>query len=129
MQKAGAAVTVHDPQAVTTAMQRNPELEYTANLTGSVIEADAVVLATEWPECQQWVEWAAGRAVVRVGSRGAFPASAYVSTGTGQSPQSPQSPPHSRTEGLRRISGRTWLSTGRRQSQRAGDRSPNSLGM
>lgn len=40
-----------------------------------------------------------------------------------------RSPPHSRTEGLRRISGRTWLSTGRRHGQRAGDRSPNSLGM
>ncbi|WP_327169640.1 UDP binding domain-containing protein [Streptomyces subrutilus] len=73
LQKAGAAVTVHDPQAVTTAMQRNPELEYTANLTGSVIEADAVVLATEWPEYQQWVERAGRSSGSAAGARSPHP--------------------------------------------------------
>ncbi|MFF2402716.1 UDP-glucose dehydrogenase family protein [Streptomyces goshikiensis] len=53
LQKAGASVTVHDPQAVATAMQRNPELEYTDDLALSVNRADAVVLATEWPEYHQ----------------------------------------------------------------------------
>ncbi|MFJ4866554.1 UDP-glucose dehydrogenase family protein [Streptomyces sp. NPDC088748] len=50
LQTAGAVVTVHDPQAVSTAMHRNPELEYTDDLAASVDGADAVVLGTEWPE-------------------------------------------------------------------------------
>ncbi|MER6256282.1 UDP-glucose/GDP-mannose dehydrogenase family protein [Streptomyces sp. NPDC001584] len=53
LQTAGAVVTVHDPQAVSTAMHRNPELEYTDDLTASVDGADAVVLGTEWPEYRQ----------------------------------------------------------------------------
>ncbi|MFF8867884.1 UDP-glucose dehydrogenase family protein [Streptomyces sp. NPDC015139] len=50
LQRAGAHVTVHDPQAVQTAMQRNPELDYTDDLAQSVGGAHAVVLGTEWPE-------------------------------------------------------------------------------
>ncbi|WP_435260358.1 UDP-glucose dehydrogenase family protein [Streptomyces sp. 1222.5] len=50
LQRAGAQVTVHDPQAVRTAMQRNPELDYTDDLAQSVDGAQAVVLGTEWPE-------------------------------------------------------------------------------
>ncbi|WP_042373882.1 UDP-glucose dehydrogenase family protein [Streptacidiphilus neutrinimicus] len=53
LQQGGAVVTVHDPQAVTTAMHRNPELEYADDLPTSVTDADLVVLATEWPEYQQ----------------------------------------------------------------------------
>ncbi|MDX3078073.1 UDP-glucose/GDP-mannose dehydrogenase family protein [Streptomyces sp. MI02-7b] len=53
LQHAGAAVTVHDPQAVATAMVRNPELDYTDDLPTSVDGADLVVLATEWPEYHQ----------------------------------------------------------------------------
>ncbi|MFE9803498.1 nucleotide sugar dehydrogenase [Streptomyces goshikiensis] len=53
LQQAGATVTVHDPQAVATAMTRNPELDYTDDLPASVDGADLVVLATEWPEYQQ----------------------------------------------------------------------------
>ncbi|MGW0315389.1 UDP-glucose dehydrogenase family protein [Streptomyces flavidovirens] len=53
LQEAGATVTVHDPQAVATAMIRNPELEYTDNLDVSLDAADLVVLATEWPEYRQ----------------------------------------------------------------------------
>ncbi|MFF2205210.1 UDP-glucose dehydrogenase family protein [Streptomyces sp. NPDC058145] len=53
LQRAGAHVTVHDPQAVRTAMQRNPELDYTDDLAQSVDGAHAVVLGTEWPEYRQ----------------------------------------------------------------------------
>ncbi|MFJ3883197.1 nucleotide sugar dehydrogenase [Streptomyces sp. NPDC090077] len=53
LQQAGATVTVHDPQAVTTAMTRNPELDYTDSLMLSLDGADLVVLVTEWPEYQQ----------------------------------------------------------------------------
>ncbi|GGQ32277.1 UDP-glucose dehydrogenase family protein [Streptosporangium pseudovulgare] len=53
LQRAGGTVTVHDPQAVATAMIRNPELDYTDDLTGSIDGADLVVLATEWPEYRQ----------------------------------------------------------------------------
>lgn len=53
LQQAGATVTIHDPQAVTTAMVRNPEFDYTDDLSASLDGADLIVLATEWPEYQQ----------------------------------------------------------------------------
>ncbi|MER5348045.1 UDP-glucose/GDP-mannose dehydrogenase family protein [Streptomyces mirabilis] len=53
LQEAGGVVTVHDPQAVATAMIRNPELDYSDDLPASLDGADVVVLATEWPEYQQ----------------------------------------------------------------------------
>ncbi|MYQ96740.1 nucleotide sugar dehydrogenase [Streptomyces sp. SID4946] len=53
LQQAGATVTIHDPQAVTTAMIRNPEFDYTDDLPASLDGADLVVLATEWPEYRQ----------------------------------------------------------------------------
>ncbi|WP_336053378.1 UDP-glucose dehydrogenase family protein [Streptomyces sp. CA2R101] len=53
LQQAGAIVTVHDPQAVPTAMVRNPELDYTDDLAASLDGAELVVLATEWPEYRQ----------------------------------------------------------------------------
>ncbi|MFE2578743.1 nucleotide sugar dehydrogenase [Streptomyces sp. NPDC059378] len=53
LQQAGAIVTIHDPQAVATAMIRNPEFDYTNDLPSSLDGADLVVLATEWPEYQQ----------------------------------------------------------------------------
>jgi UDPglucose 6-dehydrogenase len=53
LQQAGGVVTVHDPQAVPTAMDRNPELDYTDDLPASLDGADLVVLATEWPEYRQ----------------------------------------------------------------------------
>ncbi|MFJ3826022.1 UDP-glucose dehydrogenase family protein [Streptomyces nodosus] len=52
LQQAGAAVTIHDPQAVATAMIRNPEFDYTDDLPASLDGADLVVLATEWSEYQ-----------------------------------------------------------------------------
>ncbi|MFJ4684717.1 UDP-glucose dehydrogenase family protein [Streptomyces sp. NPDC088789] len=53
LQQAGATVTIHDPQAVATAMIRNPEFDYTDDLAASLDGADLVVLATEWPEYKQ----------------------------------------------------------------------------
>ena len=53
LQQAGAIVTVHDPQAVPTAMVRNPELVYSDDLPSSLDGAELVVLATEWPEYRQ----------------------------------------------------------------------------
>ncbi|MEW1635395.1 UDP-glucose/GDP-mannose dehydrogenase family protein [Streptomyces sp. NPDC093801] len=53
LQRAGATVTVHDPQAVATAMVRNPEFDYTDDLPASLDGADLVVLATEWPDYHQ----------------------------------------------------------------------------
>lgn len=53
LQQAGATVTIHDPQAVATAMVRNPEFDYTDDLPASLDGADIVVLATEWPEYKQ----------------------------------------------------------------------------
>ncbi|MGW4895859.1 UDP-glucose dehydrogenase family protein [Kitasatospora sp. NPDC004240] len=53
LEHAGATVTVHDPQAVPTAMQRNPELDYTDDLPAALDGADIAVLATEWPEYRQ----------------------------------------------------------------------------
>ncbi|GAA1923717.1 UDP-glucose dehydrogenase family protein [Streptantibioticus ferralitis] len=53
LQQAGATITIHDPQAVATAMIRNPEFDYTDDLPASLDGADLVVLATEWPEYQQ----------------------------------------------------------------------------
>jgi UDPglucose 6-dehydrogenase len=53
LQHAGGVVTVHDPQAVSNAVIRNPELDYTSNLTGALTGAELIVLATEWPEYRQ----------------------------------------------------------------------------
>ncbi|MFF8900454.1 UDP binding domain-containing protein [Streptomyces lydicus] len=53
LQQAGRIATVHDPQAVPTAMVRNPELDYTDDLAASLDGAEVVVLATEWPEYRQ----------------------------------------------------------------------------
>lgn len=53
LQEAGGVVTVHDPQAVATAMTRNPEFDFTSDLPASVNDTDVVVLATEWPEYRQ----------------------------------------------------------------------------
>ncbi|MFD0213532.1 UDP-glucose dehydrogenase family protein [Streptomyces hirsutus] len=53
LQQAGGTVTVHDPQAVATAVIRNPEFDYTDDLPASLDGADLVVLATEWPEYGQ----------------------------------------------------------------------------
>ncbi|MBT2457652.1 UDP-glucose/GDP-mannose dehydrogenase family protein [Streptomyces sp. ISL-86] len=53
LQQAGGTITIHDPQAVATAVIRNPEFDYTDDLAASLDGADLVVLATEWPEYRQ----------------------------------------------------------------------------
>ncbi|MEU1284065.1 UDP-glucose/GDP-mannose dehydrogenase family protein [Kitasatospora sp. NPDC005856] len=53
LHRAGGVVTVHDPQASTNAMLRNPELDHTADLPAALTGAELVVLATEWPEYRQ----------------------------------------------------------------------------
>ncbi|ATW51770.1 UDP-glucose dehydrogenase family protein [Streptomyces peucetius] len=50
MHQRGAAVTVHDPHALLTAMRRHPELDYNEDLDDSVKGAELIVLATEWPQ-------------------------------------------------------------------------------
>ncbi|MHA7959248.1 UDP-glucose dehydrogenase family protein [Streptomyces sp. L500] len=49
MHHQGAAVTVHDPLAVPTALTHHPYLTYETDLEASVTGAELVVLATEWP--------------------------------------------------------------------------------
>ncbi|MCX5231474.1 UDP-glucose/GDP-mannose dehydrogenase family protein [Streptomyces sp. NBC_00233] len=49
----GARVTVHDPVAVPSAARRHPELEYANDVTDAVIDADVVVVGTEWPQYQE----------------------------------------------------------------------------
>ncbi|MFI1649318.1 UDP-glucose dehydrogenase family protein [Streptomyces avidinii] len=48
MHQRGAKVIVHDPHAVSTALVRHPELDYTEDLEGSVRDAELLVIATEW---------------------------------------------------------------------------------
>ncbi|NML55152.1 UDP-glucose/GDP-mannose dehydrogenase family protein [Streptomyces sp. R302] len=53
LHKHGARVTVHDPVALPTAARRHPELEYADSVAEAVIDADVVVVGTEWPEYQE----------------------------------------------------------------------------
>lgn len=46
----GACVRVYDPQAMATARSVAPELDYVESVAHALIDADAIVLATEWPE-------------------------------------------------------------------------------
>lgn len=46
----GANVTATDPQAIENSRLRHPQLDYSSDLEQALREADAVVLATEWPE-------------------------------------------------------------------------------
>ncbi|VTQ79454.1 UDP-glucose 6-dehydrogenase [Corynebacterium pseudotuberculosis] len=46
----GARVCMYDPQAMGTARSVAPELDYAESIAHTLIDADAIVLATEWPE-------------------------------------------------------------------------------
>lgn len=46
----GACVRVYDPQAMGTARSVAPELDYVESVAQALIDADAIVFATEWPE-------------------------------------------------------------------------------
>ncbi len=47
---AGAIVTATDPEAIPNARRRAPQLSYVDSAADAVIDADIVVLITEWPE-------------------------------------------------------------------------------
>ncbi len=50
LQLQGAVVTVTDPEALPNAAKRFPELHYDAVLDNAVVNADAILLLTEWKE-------------------------------------------------------------------------------
>jgi UDPglucose 6-dehydrogenase len=50
---AGAIVTVTDPEAVATARRLHPELSYVTSVSDAIVDADAVLVLTEWPEYRQ----------------------------------------------------------------------------
>lgn len=50
LQLQGAVVTVTDPKALANAARRFPELHYETNATTAVLNADALLLLTEWQE-------------------------------------------------------------------------------
>jgi UDPglucose 6-dehydrogenase len=50
LHRAGAWVTVHDPQASVPARSVAPELRYAANAAAALRKADVVLHLTEWPE-------------------------------------------------------------------------------
>ncbi|MEE9094700.1 UDP-glucose dehydrogenase family protein [Pseudarthrobacter phenanthrenivorans] len=50
LQLQGAVVTVTDPQALTNAARRFPELQYDTSTDGALQAADALLLLTEWQE-------------------------------------------------------------------------------
>lgn len=53
LRKAGAWVTVHDPQASVPARSVAPELRYAANAVAACRKADVVLHLTDWPEFAQ----------------------------------------------------------------------------
>ncbi|KQO60279.1 UDP-glucose dehydrogenase family protein [Curtobacterium sp. Leaf261] len=50
LHRAGAVVSVFDPEAMPNAAKVYPELRYAPSLTAAVMDADVVVLLTEWQE-------------------------------------------------------------------------------
>ncbi|MDM7889208.1 UDP-glucose/GDP-mannose dehydrogenase family protein [Curtobacterium sp. RHCJP20] len=50
LDEAGAVVTVYDPEAMANAARSYPTLRYAESLTAAVIDADVVVLLTEWEQ-------------------------------------------------------------------------------
>ena len=62
----GAHVLATDPQAVETSRRLVPELDYRTNIAETVIDADAVLVLTEWPEFVSIDPDVLGRVVGRV---------------------------------------------------------------
>lgn len=50
LQLQGAVVTVTDPKALDNAAKRFPELQYETDLATAVVNADALLLLTEWQQ-------------------------------------------------------------------------------
>ncbi len=63
LQALGARVSVYDPMATANALAASPELEYAHSALEAAEKADAVVLATPWPEFAEILPAAAGVAV------------------------------------------------------------------
>lgn len=53
LQLQGAVVTVTDPKALANAARRFPELHYEANTMTAVLDADALLLLTEWEDYRE----------------------------------------------------------------------------
>jgi UDPglucose 6-dehydrogenase len=64
LRAAGATVLAHDPQAEVRAVLADPELSVAATVLEAVVDADAVVIATEWTEYGQ-LDWTALAAAMR----------------------------------------------------------------
>ncbi|WAB81890.1 UDP-glucose/GDP-mannose dehydrogenase family protein [Microcella daejeonensis] len=65
----GATVTATDPEAITTARRSAPEIEYAVGVRAAVHGADAIVVATEWPQFRALVpaevaRWTAARVII-----------------------------------------------------------------
>lgn len=63
LQLQGAVVTVTDPEALPNAAKRFPELHYEAALDTAVVNADAILLLTEWKEYRDLDPFALGARV------------------------------------------------------------------
>ncbi|WP_285319366.1 UDP-glucose/GDP-mannose dehydrogenase family protein [Pseudarthrobacter sp. lyk4-40-TYG-27] len=63
LQLQGAVVTVTDPEALTNAARRFPELHYEESTEAALRRADALLLLTEWPEYRDLDPYDAARLV------------------------------------------------------------------
>ncbi|MEC5200180.1 UDPglucose 6-dehydrogenase [Arthrobacter sp. PL16] len=84
LQQEGASVTVFDPEAMDNARRAYPQLSYADNLVEAVLDADVVVLLTEWDEFTDANPEILGRLVSSrriVDGRHALNADAYRSAG------------------------------------------------
>jgi UDPglucose 6-dehydrogenase len=68
LHEAGATVVATDPEAIETARRIRPELDYVATAREAVVDADAVVVLTEWKQYRALepadLEAAAGRVIL-----------------------------------------------------------------
>jgi UDPglucose 6-dehydrogenase len=64
LREGGAVVTGHDPRAAATAHRADPELAIASDAVEAARDAEAVVVATEWPEYAR-LDWRAIAAVMR----------------------------------------------------------------
>lgn len=64
LRSSGATVVGYDPVANDPARRADPDLETAADATAAAADADAVVIATEWPEFAT-IDWSAIKAAMR----------------------------------------------------------------